>query len=160
MLILLKERYNLMKRREAREIAFALIFEVGFGHGGDGDPVTEETDNRSYDEIYSLAAACREYEEDEYVHQVFYGIKEKLPEIDAKIASYSVGWKTERLSRVSQAIMRLCIYEMLFRDDIPFNIAINEAVELAKKYDDENAPKFINGIVNTIADKEGLKESK
>lgn len=158
--ILLKERYNPMKRREAREIAFALIFEVGFGHGGDGDPVTEETDNRSYDEIYALAAACREFEDDKYVREVFYGIKDKLPEIDEKIAAYSVGWKTERLSRVSQAIMRLCVYEMLFRIDIPFNIAINEAIELAKKYDEENAPKFINGIVNTIADKEGLKEVK
>lgn len=138
-----------MKRREAREIAFALIFEIGFAD-----------DNRSLDEIYKLAAACREYEDDEYINQVFFGIKEKLPEIDAKIAAYAVGWKTERLSRVSQAIMRLCIYEMLFREDIPYNIAINEAVELAKKYDDENASKFINGIVNTVADKEGLKKAQ
>jgi N utilization substance protein B len=144
-----------MKRREAREIVFALIFEVGFGHG---DPVTAETDKRSYDEIYALAAACREFEDDKYVRDVFYGIKDKLPEIDMKIAAYSVGWKTERLSKVSQAIMRLCVYEMLYRSDIPFNIAINEAIELAKKYDDENAPKFINGIVNAIADKEGIKE--
>ncbi|MDD4772426.1 MAG: transcription antitermination factor NusB [Eubacteriales bacterium] len=138
-----------MKRREAREIAFTLIFEIGFGD-----------DSRSLNEVYTLAAECREFEEDEYISQVFFGIKEKLPEIDAKIAAHSVGWKTERLSRVSQAIMRLCIYEMLFREDIPYNIAINEAIELAKKYDDENAPKFINGIVNTVADKEGLKKTE
>lgn len=148
-----------MKRREAREIAFALIFEIGFRHGRDGDLVEEEN-NRSYDNIYALAAACRDYEEDEYIKQVFFGIKDKLILIDEKISTYSVGWKIERLSRVSQAIMRLCIYEMLFRKDIPYNIAINEAVELAKKYDDENAPRFINGIVNTIAEKEGLKGKK
>jgi N utilization substance protein B len=144
-----------MKRREAREIAFALIFEIGFG-----STEADDTEKRSYEDIYKLASECREFEDDIYVREVFFGIKDKLTEIDAKIAAYSVGWKTERLSKVSLAIMRLCTYEMLYRTDIPYNIAINEAVELAKKYDDENAPKFINGIVNTIAEKEGLKKGK
>ena len=53
--------------------------------------------------------------------------------------------------------MRLCIYEMLYMPDIPYNVSINEAVELCKSYNDEKAPAFVNGILNTVADKEGLK---
>ena len=56
------------------------------------------------------------------------------------------------------AIMRICVYEMLYVDDVPFNIAINEAVELAKKFDYDKAPSFINGVVNKIAEHEGLKK--
>ena len=63
----------------------------------------------------------------------------------------------KRISRISLAILRLCIYEMLYVEDIPFSVSINEAVELCKKYNDDKAPAFVNGILNTIADKEGLK---
>ena len=80
--------------------------------------------------------------------------------IDVIISGSSKGWKLERLSRVSLAIMRLAVYEMLWDEGIPFSVSINEAVELAKRYDDEKAPKFINGILNDIADKKGLKGGK
>ena len=63
----------------------------------------------------------------------------------------------KRISRISLAILRLCIYEMLYVENIPFSVSINEAVELCKKYNDDKAPAFVNGILNTIADKEGLK---
>ena len=85
---------------------------------------------------------------------LFYEFKRK----DEKIADSVVGWKLERLSRVSQAIMRLAIYEMLYREDVSYNIAINEAVELAKKFDHDKAPGFINGVLNSVATKEGLKK--
>lgn len=149
-----------MKRRQAREIAFALIFEAGFYAGK--DPLNTEnaglTGNPDYEEIYRLAAECREFEDDDYVKEALFGVRDHLDAIDQLIADSAVGWKSERLSKVSLAIMRLCVYEMLYRDDIPYSIAINEAVELAKKYDYDKAPRFINGVVNTIAEKEGLKQ--
>ena len=69
---------------------------------------------------------------------------------------FSKGWKLSRLSKVTLAILRLAVYEMLY-DKLAYNIVINEAVELAKKYDEEKAPKFVNGILNNIADSAGLK---
>ena len=75
-----------------------------------------------------------------------------------KIEENAKGWKLSRISKVSMAIMRICVYEMLYVEDVPFNIAINEAVELAKKFDYDKAPSFINGVVNKIAENEGLKK--
>ena len=139
----------IMKRRDARETAFALIYEAGF---------IAENEETTPDQVVELAQHCRELEVDDYVRSVLAGVKEHMAVLDEKIAGSVVGWKMERLSRVSQAIMRLAIYEMLYREDVSYNIAINEAVELAKKYDHDKAPGFINGVLNSVATKEGLKE--
>jgi len=134
-----------MNRRKAREILFQLIYELEFHK--DENP----------DEVYKNAAEFREFEDDNYILKIYKGLPDKLEYIDKRIEESSVGWKQERLSKTSLAIMRLCVYEMLYVDDIPFEISINEAVELAKKFDHENAPAFINGVVNKIADLEGVK---
>ena len=134
-----------MNRRKAREILFGLIYEMDFHK------------DENLEEVYKTAAEFREFEDDNYILEIYRGLPEKINYIDEKIAECSVGWKQERLSKTSLAIMRLCVYEMLYMDDIPFEIAINEAVELAKKFDHENAPAFINGVVNKIADLEGIK---
>jgi len=134
-----------MNRREAREIVFALIYEMDFHK--DDDP----------NEVYQLAELCREFEGDDYIKEIYTGIPEKLDKIDMLINDNIVGWKQSRLSKTSLAIMRLCIYEMMYVESVPFNIAINEAVELAKKFDHDKAPAFINGVLNAIADKENLK---
>ena len=74
---------------------------------------------------------------------------EKLPEIDARIETHANGWKKERLGKAELAILRVALYEM-FYDEVPDAVAINEAVELAKAYAPEQAPKFINGILGKI----------
>lgn len=134
-----------MNRREAREIVFSLIYEMDF----------HKDDNP--DEIYEMAELCREFEGNDYIKEIYYGIPKKLSEIDELINQHTVGWKQDRLSKTSLAIMRLCVYEMLYVESVPFNIAINEAVELAKKFDHDKAPAFINGVVNAIADIKNLK---
>jgi len=138
-----------MKRRDARETAFALIYETSFI--ADNEEITS-------DEVLALALRCRDLEVDEYVRDVLNGVRERAAELDEKIAESVVGWKLERLSRVTQAIMRLAIYEMFYREDVSYSIAINEAVELAKKYDHEKAPRFVNGVLNSVATKAGLKD--
>ena len=134
-----------MTRREARELAFSLLYELTFFP--EKDP----------EELYRSEQEMRPFEEDDYVKTVVVGAAKSKEQIDALVERYSNGWKVKRISRISLAILRLCIYEMLSVEDIPFSGPINEAVELCKKYNDDKAPAFVNGILNTIADKEGLK---
>jgi N utilization substance protein B len=79
------------------------------------------------------------------------GTLEKLPEIDAQISRLSIGWPMERMSQVDKSILRLAVYELLFLKDTPKSVAINEAIELAKKYSSPEAAKFINGILGNLA---------
>jgi len=132
-----------MTRREAREALFTLIYEA---------PFYKETE---ISEIFEKEAEERDLG-DPYISEGFSGTFEHIEEIDELIAQNLVGWKLERISKVSHAILRLGCYEMIYTD-IPVKIAINEALELAKKYDHDQAPSFINGILNAIADKNDLK---
>ncbi len=100
--------------------------------------------------LYENALQEREIEENEYIKSTFFGVVQKLGEIDALIESKSEGWNIDRISKVSRAAMRLCIYEIMCTE-IPLNIAINEAIEIVKKYDDQKAKGFVNGILNAIA---------
>ena len=134
-----------MKRRLAREYAFKLIYEHGVQTEKDSIELIEDT------------AAEQEFTPDEYIKEVVLGVAERSSELDELISDSAKGWKLERISLASLSIMRLAIYEMLYVEDVPFSVAINEAVELAKTYDHDKAPKFINGILNSVADKKGLK---
>lgn len=135
-----------MKRTQARENVFYLVFEAQF-----------QKDNENYADLFQTAIDLEVIEYDEYTERVFFGVMAEKDTIDEKIIENAKGWKFERLSKVSVAIMRICVYEMLYCEDIPFNVSINEAVELAKKFDYDKAPSFINGVVNKIAEQEGLK---
>lgn len=131
-----------MTRREAREELFKLVYEKNIR-------------NESADEIYEVESQEREIS-DKYIKNAFLGIFDKLEEIDALISENARGWKIHRLSKVTLAIIRISVYEMLFAD-IPVSISINEAIELAKKYADDAAPSFVNGILNSIAKQKGIK---
>ena len=127
-----------MTRREAREAVFCLLFEAEFR--------TEETK----EEIYESSAENREIPDDEYIKDTFFAVCDKREEIDAAIGENANGWKPERLGNVSRSILRLAVYELMFMPSIPYNVTINEAIELAKKYDDEKARPFINGVLNAV----------
>ena len=77
---------------------------------------------------------------------------EKLEEIDAILNEKATGWKTSRMNKVDLAILRLAVYEIKWDDDVPVKVAINEAVELAKKFSGEEGPAFVNGVLAKIAD--------
>ena len=127
-----------MNRRLARENAFCLIFE------------REYQSDIPAEEFFLQETENWDFGQDPYIKNVFFGTDEKQSELDSLIAKYAIGWKNNRLSKVSLAIMRLCIYEMLYLDDVPGPSAINEAIELAKKYDYDSASSFINGILNAV----------
>ncbi len=131
-----------MKRREAREIAFCLIFQKDFSK------------DSSCDEIFNDALVYFDNDEvkkESYIISTFKGVYDNIEEIDALIADSSSNWDSDRISRVSRAILRLATYEIKYVEDIPTKIAVNEAVELAKKFDDEKAFAFINGVLAKIA---------
>lgn len=134
----------MMKRREAREALFALLFEMSFG-------TPEEAAG-----LYEIECAQREELEDEYIKEGYFGVLANLTTIDELIASASKGWKLSRLARVTLALLRLAVYEMCYAR-LPYHVAINEAVELAKVYGEDKSPAFINGVLNKIAILQGLK---
>lgn len=127
-----------MTRKEARECAFTLIFEAGFD--ASPDPVAH----------YETAITARDVEDDQFVHDIVNGVKEHLDVVDEAITKYSENWSKDRISKVAIAVLRLACYEMFFREDIPLRVSLNEAIELVKKYDDEKAYAFANGVLNAF----------
>lgn len=125
-------------RKEARETVVGLLFEREFR--------TDEDANA----IYALALDAREIPDNDYVKRAYFGVLDNLDKIDALIGEHSNGWKPERIAKLSRSILRLCVYEMLFEDDIPYSVSINEAVELSKKFDDAKMRPFVNGILNSV----------
>lgn len=92
--------------------------------------------------------ACSWKEKDKtYIFEKVEKISEKLEEIDAKINEVSEGWKTGRMGKVDLTLIRLAVHEMLYEEDVPAKVAINEAVELAKQYGTDNSPSFVNGVL-------------
>lgn len=134
-------RNFMISRRNAREAVIGLVFETEFNKEG-FDPA----------ELLEVAIEERELPADDYVKTCFFGICGKLTDIDAEIEKHSSGWKVERISKVSLSILRLAVYELLFAENkLPYSIAINEAVELAKLYAEDGAASFVNGILNALA---------
>ena len=134
-----------MNRKTARENAFILLFEVACKN------------DETAEEIYQKATEIRELEVDEYVKKVFFGAYENRRALDEVIEEALIGWKKERMSQTSKAILWLAVYEMMFVEDIPHKVSINEAVELSKKYDDEKVYSFVNGVLNRVAEALGKK---
>ncbi|MBQ2780075.1 MAG: transcription antitermination factor NusB [Clostridia bacterium] len=127
-----------MTRREARELAFVLLFERSFG-------------DLSVKEILEASAEARDVEADDFALRLAEGAEARFEESDDLIAQNARNWSTERISRVALAIMRLAIYEMQYEESIPVSVSINEAVELAKKYGGDEDASFINGVLGGIA---------
>ena len=127
-----------MSRRKSREQAFALLFEKSFNDLPVMDLAEGAQDARAcIIEPFALALAQ--------------GAEEKLAELDARIEEHSHKWSHNRISRVALAVLRLAVYEMLYEDETPVSVAINEAVELAKRYGGEEDSSFVNGVLGGIS---------
>ena len=127
-----------MTRREIREQVFKMLFRVEFYNQ---EEMSEQIALCEDD-------ACSWKEKDKtYIFEKVEKISEKIEEIDAKINEVSEGWKTGRMGKVDLTLIRLAVYEMLYEEDVPAKVAINEAVELAKQYGSDNSPSFVNGVL-------------
>ena len=142
-----------MVRNTAREIAIHLSYELSFTDK-DTDALLDErltVDAFSVlaeeDPVYTEAPNAKQAE---YIRRLVKGVDEHAAELDGYIEKYSKGWRFARIPLVASAIMRVAMYEMLYMPDIPNGAAINEAVEIAKKYETPETVKFINGILGSF----------
>lgn len=129
-----------MTRREVREQLFILLFQKEF-YGEESFEEQRET--------YFLTQELGEKDRT-YISEKLERIAEKQAEIDSMISEHSIGWKIDRIGKEELAILRLAVYEAVFDDDIPVGVAVNEAVELGKKYGAEGGAAFINGMLGNI----------
>jgi transcription antitermination factor NusB len=164
-----------MKRTVAREIAVHMVFAMGFG-GRDAeetiahhltkeqfacfvpDEVQEALEEEFTEERTSIYLEFPDKKQEEYIRSVVTGVYEHFAELDSYISKYAIGWSFHRIPRVTAAIMRVAMYEILYRSDIPNGAAINDAVELSKSYEDEELTKFINGILGSFVRGEQIPE--
>lgn len=139
----------IMTRSEAREQAFILVFEKSFNQSD------------TLDNIIANAQAGRDFVVDKFSYALAQQAYDHLEQVDGVIEKYSTKWKLDRIVKVSLAILRMSISEMLYLEDIPVSVSINEAVELAKKYATEDDASFVNGVLGAVAkDLEQMKEEK
>ncbi len=140
-----------MSRKNAREDAFRLIFE-GMVNSDDANERLERYFGEVADPCDDCAFVNKPAKGDnDFVRKVFLGVEEKREQLDAVISSCLKGWELGRISKISTAAMRLAVYEMMYVDDVPTGVSINEAVEIVKKYDNKQAGAFVNGALSSAA---------
>lgn len=127
-----------MKRTELREHVFKVLFQLEFAS-------IEEMPEQF--KLYMDHLEDAQEQDKAYIEEKAKKVLEKVPEIDALINEKSPDWKTGRMNKVDLAILRLAVYEMKWDEDIPVKVAMNEAVELAKRFSTEEGPAFVNGVL-------------
>jgi N utilization substance protein B len=131
-----------VKRTELREHIFKMIFGIEFNSG-------EEMPEQM--ELYFEELGDAREKDLTYIREKAQNIASRVSEIDALIDEHTTGWKTSRMNKVDLTILRLAVYEIKWDDDVPTGVAIDEAVELAKKYSSDEGPAFINAVLAKVA---------
>lgn len=135
----IKEVFDRVSRRQARELAFKILFQADVGRNP-----WQEVLPRTLAEV-NLPEKSREF-----LTASVQGTVAHIKEIDAVIAKYAVDWPLERMANTDRNVLRLAVHELLFMPEIPVSVTVNEAVELAKRYGDEDSGRFVNGILGSI----------
>ena len=129
-----------MSRHQARETAFKMIFQMDVGQN------SLEIAERTLEEAVEEKAVSPK--ERSFVMGLAAGVEEKREELDAFIIEHAKGWTIDRINVIEKNIIRLALYEIRYMDDIPYEVSVNEAIELAKEYGDDDAYSFVNGILD------------
>jgi len=136
-----------MTRKAARELCMKLLFEMHINQQYDINILNNYFED---EEVESLQR--------EYIYNIIKNSINHIKEINLLIEKYAIGWTLDRIANVDLAILQLALVEILYNEEIPYNVSINEAVEIAKKYSGDNSPSFINGILGKFIKKEGIKK--
>lgn len=136
-------------RRTGRRRAFEVLYGLNFVPAGSKEAL---------DSSFKLAPERNEELEEspggsrvEFAWKLVFGVWDNMDDIDETITRFSQHWKLARIARIELTILRLALFEMLWLDDVPMKVAINEAVELAKRFGDDNSKNFVNGILDAVA---------
>ena len=128
-----------MGRKQAREGTMQLLFQMDVNEDYSDEVLDLYLDNFEFDNL-----------ETKYIIDAINSIKENLEVIDTHIANHLEGWDLDRLAKVDLSTLRIAIYEILYREDIPIEVSINEAVETVKKFSNEDSFKFVNGVLGSF----------
>lgn len=139
------------RRRKAREIALQVLYQIDIRQ----EKLTEEFLNEA---LYKCKNTPVDDETAEYSKELIKSVMENLTSIDDAISHFAENWRIDRMAVVDRNILRIAVYELKYRDDIPSKVAINEAIEIAKRYSTEDSGTFINGILDGVV--RSLKEHR
>ncbi|MFV9510790.1 transcription antitermination factor NusB [Tepidibacillus sp. LV47] len=128
-----------MKRRVLREKILQILYQIDLTKTEANEAIHTTIDENSIDD-HDL----------EFMEDRIYGVLEHLERIDQKISRYLKGWNIERLANIDRAILRMTVYELMFKKDVPVRVSINEAIELAKTFSTSESSKFINGVLGSM----------
>ncbi|MFC7681925.1 transcription antitermination factor NusB [Paenibacillus sp. GCM10028914] len=138
-----------MKRRVLREIAVQSLYQMEMNEVESGEAVSmllsEAAEENETERVIGDEAKVKDI-----VLQLVNGSWEAKEEIDAVLTDYLKGWQMSRLSRVDRQILRLAVYELVYREDVPGKVAVNEAIELAKHFGTDESGKFVNGVLGRM----------
>jgi len=142
-----------MTRTNAREIVVHLIYGINYTKESADEAIVRRFEADYYktladeNEVY---AERPDQKQMKYISSVVSGIEARQEELDGYIQKYAIGWSIGRISRLARAVMQLAIYEILYVDDVPTGAAVSEAVELTRKYEDEETVSFVNGVLGSF----------
>ena len=131
-----------MSRREIREQIFKLLFRAEFYEG-------EELEEQC--QLFFEELGQEDAKDTDYIQSKYEDILGHITEIDAMVNEVAQGWKTSRMGKVDLTLIRLAVYEIKWDEDVPTGVAIDEAVELAKKYSSDEGPAFVNAVLAKLA---------
>jgi transcription antitermination protein NusB len=126
-----------MKRRTAREKALQALYTIEIGKSETGDAIESVLNGK---------------ESDEYFENLVKGAIDKKDELDEMISSNLENWTLERLANVDRNLLRIAVYEMLYSEDVPVSVAMDEAIEIAKKFGDDQSSRFVNAVLSKVKD--------
>lgn len=142
-------------RRSERALAFQVLYGLSFS------PAATEAALRA---AFAASPGVADRAEDErsdrstpaaaphgYAWEVIHGVWKAQAQLDQAVSGFSQNWRVERMGRVELTLLRIAVYEMLFREDVPAKVAMNEAIELSKQFGDDNSRGFVNGILDAVA---------
>lgn len=132
-----------MTRREARELIMQMLYETTFHEDQDKERVL-------YDKLETLSTNEVGKKLKTFMEQEYFGILDRQEELDAIIETNCENWNLSRIAKVDLVLLRMAVYEMKWGENIPYKVAVNEAIEIAKKYSTDKSPKFINGVLGKI----------
>ncbi len=152
-----------MTRSTARELAVHFVFEMSFTQQTAVELLDEAMKRPVFERIGQLEPLYAEFpnvEQRAYIETLVRGVEAHREELDGYISKYAIGWNFSRLPRVTVAILRVCMFEILYMQDVPNAAAINEAVELTKRYEEPEMSAFVNGILGSFVHSEPLPQAQ
>jgi N utilization substance protein B len=141
-------------RRKAREATLQFLFQDDFSGCSDVDEQSFMARFEQFCGLYQVSRKARPY-----TVELLRGIRERIDDIDMAISGHATNWRLERIAGMDRNLLRIGIYELLYCDDVPPQVAINEAVEIAKRFGSEESPAFINGVLDAVRHGAGADEA-